>query len=87
MTGYPFTFVTSANESAEEVKQWLAAIIESPNDAIISKNLESIVTSWNKGAERLFGYRAEEMVGAPITVLFPKTGRTRSSGFSNHPPR
>ena len=62
----------SERKRIEEVEQWLAAIIESSNDAIISKNLESIVTSWNKGAERLFGYRAEEMIGAPITVLFPE---------------
>ena len=60
----------SERKRVEEVEQWLAAIIEPSNDAIISKNLESIVTSWNKGAELLFGYRAEEMIGAPITVLF-----------------
>ncbi|MFC4172983.1 sensor histidine kinase [Microvirga sp. GCM10011540] len=62
----------SARKRVEEVEGWLAAIIESSDDAIVSKNLESIVTSWNKGAERLFGYRAEEMIGNPITILFPE---------------
>ena len=49
----------------------LAAIIESSDDAIITKDLDSIVTSWNPAAERMFGYKAEEVVGKPITILFP----------------
>lgn len=49
----------------------LSAIIDSSDDAIVSKNLQGIVTSWNKGAERIFGYTAEEMVGQSITRLFP----------------
>ena len=50
---------------------WLTALIESAEDAIISKTLEGIITSWNKGAERIFGYTAEEMLGKPVLVLIP----------------
>lgn len=50
----------------------LAAIIESSNDAIVSKTLDGIVTSWNKAAERIFGYSALEAVGQPITLIIPE---------------
>jgi PAS domain S-box-containing protein len=51
---------------------WLSAIIESADDAIISKSLEGIIMSWNKGAERTFGYKADEIIGKPVTVLIPQ---------------
>ncbi|HEY1109262.1 MAG TPA: cache domain-containing protein, partial [Opitutaceae bacterium] len=56
---------------AEAVSRRLAAIVEGSEDAIVSKTLEGIVTSWNKGAERIFGYTAEEMAGASITRIIP----------------
>ncbi len=49
----------------------LAAIIESSDDAIISKTLEGIITSWNPGAERMFGYLASEAIGKSMLMLFP----------------
>src|SRR5262245_35635353 len=57
--------------SPELAPYWLAAIIESADDAIISKNLDGIITRWNNGAERIFGYTAEEAVGKSVTMLIP----------------
>src|SRR5215213_1992802 len=50
---------------------WLSSIIESAEDTVISKSLEGVIMSWNKGAERIFGYTADEVVGKPVTILIP----------------
>ena len=56
---------------AEALRNHLAAIVASSDDAIISKTLEGVIVSWNAGAERVFGYRAEEVIGLPITLVIP----------------
>jgi PAS domain S-box-containing protein len=62
----------SDRKHAEHAAQRLAAIVESSNDAIISKDLNGIIATWNKGAERIFGYKAEEIIGKPVLVLIPE---------------
>jgi len=62
---------TTISADAVEAAQRLAAIVESSDDGIVSKDLNGIVQTWNKGAERIFGYTAEEMVGKSITLVIP----------------
>ena len=59
----------------------LAAVVESSDDAIISETLDGIITSWNRGAERHFGYFAEEAVGCPITIIIPPDKRDEETRF------
>jgi len=55
----------------EQRLRWLASIVETSDDVIVSKNLDGIITSWNRGAEHVFGYTAEEAIGQPITIVIP----------------
>jgi len=61
----------SSRKSAEVANAHLAAIVESSDDAILSKDLNGIIQTWNKGAERMFGYTSAEVVGKSITILIP----------------
>jgi PAS domain S-box-containing protein len=61
----------SERRRADEARQRLAAIIESSSDAVVGKDLDGLVTSWNRGAEEMFGYSAAEIIGRPVSILVP----------------
>jgi two-component system CheB/CheR fusion protein len=65
----------SDHQRAEQVSHRLVAIVESSDDAIVSKDLNGVIATWNKGAERLFGYLEQEAVGKPIIMLIPDQHR------------
>jgi PAS domain S-box-containing protein len=65
----------SERKQVEDARALLAGIVDSSDDAIISKNLNGIITSWNEGAERMFGYAAAEAIGQSITMIIPTERR------------
>ncbi|SEC70805.1 PAS domain S-box protein [Bradyrhizobium erythrophlei] len=64
--------IEAALRESEQRLRWLASIIDFSDDAIVSKNLDGIIRSWNSGAERIFGYSATEAIGQPITLVIPQ---------------
>jgi PAS domain S-box-containing protein len=69
----------SDRKQGEEARALLAGIVESSDDAIISKNLNGIITSWNAGAQRIFGYAASETIGQSITMIIPAERRSEET--------
>jgi PAS domain S-box-containing protein len=70
-----------ARRIAQRVVQHFVAIVESSDDAIVSKNLDGIIQTWNAAAERLFGYSAEEAIGQPVTMLIPAERLSEEPGI------
>jgi PAS domain S-box-containing protein len=66
---------------AEHLQARLAAIVESSDDAIVSKNLDGIIQSWNRGAERIFGYTAEEIIGKSMLTIIPEDRKHEEVGI------
>jgi PAS domain S-box-containing protein len=73
--------IEASLRESENRLRWLASIVESSDDAIVSKDLDGIITSWNGGAERVFGYTAEEAIGQSITIVIPQDRRHEESAI------
>ena len=71
----------TARRRAEQFGRHLVSIVEASDDSIISTDLDSVVKSWNRGAERLFGYTPEEMIGKSISILIPADRHNEESGI------
>ena len=85
ISGTVITFVDiTERKNYEEERARLAAIVDSSNDAIISNDLNSIIVSRNRSAEQLFGYTADEVVGKPITILYPPDRLDEASEILDH---
>ena len=69
------------HKQAVEAQAWLASIVQSSHDAIVGKGLDGAITSWNPGAERLYGYTAEEMIGRPLDVVIPSECRDEEAAM------
>ena len=67
------------SQKIAEVERLLSSIVASSDDAILSKDLEGVITSWNRGAERMFGYTAEEMIGSSILRIIPRDRHAEES--------
>src|SRR6185437_10713252 len=63
--------ISMMRQHEDELRARLASVVESSDDAIITKTLEGIITTWNLGAQRMFGYTADEVMGKSITLLMP----------------
>jgi PAS domain S-box-containing protein len=77
------TFASSAYQTLQSLAamQQCASIVESSEDAILSKDLDGLITSWNRGAERVFGYSSEEIIGKRATILFPPERQDEESAI------
>ncbi|RYF69395.1 MAG: PAS domain S-box protein, partial [Comamonadaceae bacterium] len=73
IAGVVFTFIDiSERKQAEEMRLWLAAVVSATTDAIISFAMDQTILSWNSGAQKLYGYSAEEAIGRPMSMLLPR---------------